>query len=98
MLYKRVLNKGNGKVLDRMVVNESFPALWRNLMNEVAEWIERAEKLEEGRSATSSVSRGPIYQAIRELQYKPDRILDRHGAQAGTRDLLSAHGGAGYAR
>lgn len=69
MLYKRVLNKGNAKVLDRMVVNEQFPALWRKMMSEVADYIGKTEKVDDGRGASSPVSRTPIYQAIRELQY-----------------------------
>jgi len=69
MLYKRVLNKGNAKVLDRMVSNEPFTGLWRNLMGEVADYISKIEKIEDGRSSTSPVSRSSIFQAIRELQY-----------------------------
>ncbi|MFW5774745.1 MAG: hypothetical protein ACOCW2_00525 [Chitinivibrionales bacterium] len=69
MLYRRVLNKGNAQVLDRMVINEYFGSLWGNLMTEVAEYIEKTEKIEDGISETSPVSRRGIYQATRELQY-----------------------------
>ncbi len=69
MLYKRVLNKGGANVLERMVVNEQFPVLWRNLMTEVADYINKSEKLDDGRSSSSPVSRSSVYQAIRELQY-----------------------------
>ena len=69
MLYKRVLNKGSATVLDRMVVNEPFPALWHNLMSETADYISKAEKLDDGRGSSSPVSRSSVYQAIRELQY-----------------------------
>jgi hypothetical protein len=69
MLYKRVLNKGNAKVLDRMVVNETFSSLWRNLMGEVADYISKVEKIEDGCSSSSPVSRSSIFQAMRELQY-----------------------------
>lgn len=66
MLYKRVLNKGEGEVLDRMVVNEDFSALWTKLMEEVVKYIEKIE----GRAAeVDIVSKQPVYQAIRELQY-----------------------------
>lgn len=69
MLYKRVLNKGNANLLSRMVVNEHFPALWHNLMAKVAEYIDKTERVEEGMSEASPVSRSTIYQATRELQY-----------------------------
>lgn len=69
MLNARVLNKGGAKVLSRMVVNESFPNLWHRLMEEIAEYIDKAEKIRDGRSITSPVSSTPIYNALRELQY-----------------------------
>ena len=69
MLYKRVLSKGDAKLLSRMVVNEHFPGLWHNLMAEVAKYIEKAEKLDEGIGETSPVSRSGIHQASKELQY-----------------------------
>lgn len=69
MLYKRVLNKGNAKVLGRMVVNEPFPELFKKLMTEVADWINKTEKVDDGRGANSPVSRTGIYQAVREVQY-----------------------------
>ena len=69
MLYKRVLNKGDAKLLSRMVVNEHFPRLWHNLMAEVAKYIDKTEQLDEGASETSPVSRSAIYQATKELQY-----------------------------
>ncbi len=69
MLYKRVLNKGNAQLLDRMVANEQFPFLWRNLMEEVATYIDKVERLEDGIAESSSVSRSRIGQATKELQY-----------------------------
>jgi hypothetical protein len=69
MLYKRVLNKGNANLLSRMVVNEHFGGLWHNLMVKVAEYIDKTEKIEEGASETSPVSKSAIYQATKELQY-----------------------------
>lgn len=65
MLYKRVLNKGDAKLLSNMVVNESFPMYWHNLMTEVAEYIRKSE----GSSTDGRVSRTPIYQATRDLQH-----------------------------
>ncbi len=69
MVYRRVLNKGNTEVLSRMVVNEPFPQLWHNLMAEVAEYIDKTERVDEGFGEFSPVSRSRIYQATRELQY-----------------------------
>jgi len=69
MVYRRVLNKGNTDVLSRMVVNEPFPQLWHNLMAEVAEYIDKTERVDQGIGETSPVSRSRIYQATRELQY-----------------------------
>lgn len=69
MLYKRVLNKGGMGVLDRAVVNKGFPTVWGALMGEIADYIDKSEKIESGRSDVSPVSPKPIYQALRELQY-----------------------------
>jgi len=69
MLYRRVLNKGGTEVLERMVVNEEFPNLWHNLMSEVADYIDKTEKVDQGASESSPVSRARIYQATRDLQY-----------------------------
>ncbi|NPU92229.1 MAG: hypothetical protein HPY82_09990 [Gammaproteobacteria bacterium] len=69
MVYRRVINKGNTEVLSRMVVNEPFPQLWHNLMAEVAEYIDKTERVDEGFGEFSPVSRSRIYQATRELQY-----------------------------
>lgn len=44
MVYRRVLNLGNGEVLSRMTINEHFPNLWRNVMTEVAEYIDKKER------------------------------------------------------
>lgn len=64
MLYKRVLNKGNGRLLSNMVVNRAFPMLWHQLMAEVAEFIRKSEGHRD-----SWVSRSPLYQATKNLQY-----------------------------
>lgn len=64
MLYKRVLNKGGGKLLSNMVANHAFPMLWHQLMAEVAEYIRKSE-----RGRDTWVSRSPLYQATKNLQY-----------------------------
>ncbi|BAZ11121.1 hypothetical protein NIES4071_29470 [Calothrix sp. NIES-4071] len=65
MLYKRVLNKGNGKMLSSMVANKDFPMFWHSLMSEIAQYI---KKTENSRS-NEQVSRSPVYQATKNLQY-----------------------------
>jgi len=69
MLYRRVLGRGSAELLDRMVENEVFPRLRHNLMTEVATFIDKTERISEGSSAVSPVSRAGIYQATRECQY-----------------------------
>ncbi|MEM8808591.1 MAG: hypothetical protein AAGF01_21445 [Cyanobacteria bacterium P01_G01_bin.38] len=66
MLYRRILNRGGGRLLSNMVANEDFPRLWHQLMSEVAEYIRKAEG---SYSAESWVSRAPIFQATKNLQY-----------------------------
>ncbi|HEX6367472.1 MAG TPA: hypothetical protein VF006_00990 [Longimicrobium sp.] len=66
MLYKRVFDRGDSQLLGGMVVNEHFPTLWGDLMTEVAKYIEKSE----GSSLSESfVSRMPVYQATRQLQF-----------------------------
>jgi hypothetical protein len=66
MLYKRVFDRGDAQLLGGMVVNEHFPTLWGDLMTEVAKYIEKSE----GSSLSESfVSRMPVYQATRQLQF-----------------------------
>lgn len=69
IVYRRVLNKGETEVLSRMVVNEHLPDLWHNLMAEVAQYIDKTERVDDGYGESSPVSRSRIYQATRELQY-----------------------------
>lgn len=69
IVYRRVLNKGETEVLSRMVVNEYLPDLWHNLMAEVAQYIDKTERVDDGFGESSPVSRSRIYQATRELQY-----------------------------
>jgi len=66
MLYKRVLNKGDGQLLSKMVANTSFPILWHKLMVEVTEYIRKSEGKQ---MADAYVSRAQVYQATKNLQY-----------------------------
>ena len=70
VLYKRVLNKGSGEIVNgRGVVNERFPMLWGNFVSEIAEYIDKGERIQDGLSDTSPVSPRGIYQSMRDLQY-----------------------------
>ncbi len=66
MLYKRVLNLGEGELLSGSVANEQFPVLWGSLMEKVTDYITRTE---EKKSEERSISRTPIYQVTKQLQY-----------------------------
>lgn len=66
MVYKSVLNKGEGTLLSRMVPNTDFTRLWQQLMNEVVDYIQRSERHHD---LDNLVSKSGIYQATRNLQY-----------------------------
>ncbi len=66
MLYKMALNSGNGEVLDNVMVNRDFTALWDTLMTEVVSYIDKYERKD---GYLENVSRSGIYQAIKDLQY-----------------------------
>lgn len=68
-LYRRVLNKGTSAALSRAAVNENFPNVWGNLMTEIAEYIDKSERLESGRTDGTPISPRPLHQAMREMQY-----------------------------
>ena len=70
MLYKRVLNKGNGQVLSRMAVNTEFTTLWEQLLTEVMQYIHKTERKAYWSSwQDSGVSNSRIYQVTEDLQY-----------------------------
>jgi hypothetical protein len=67
LLYKRVFDEGDVELLPDTVVNEEFPPLLHTLMNEVTKYISKSEANSSERD--DKVSRAPIYEAIRNLQY-----------------------------
>ncbi|MBU1405608.1 MAG: hypothetical protein KKE83_06350 [Proteobacteria bacterium] len=69
MSYKKTLGKGDVQVLDRMIVNEQFEDLWAILMEEVANFIRKSEEISVFGDGAAPVSRVPIYQVTKELQY-----------------------------
>ncbi|MDJ0590873.1 MAG: hypothetical protein QNJ72_12890 [Pleurocapsa sp. MO_226.B13] len=66
MLYKRVLNRGDGQLLSNMMPNEAFPRYWHALMLEVTQYVSKREGIRKG---DNQPSRSQLYQAIRNLQY-----------------------------
>jgi hypothetical protein len=66
MMYRRILAKGDGNLLSGMVENESYPDLWGSLMERATDFIRRSE---ENASKDRTVSRQPIFQATKQLQY-----------------------------
>jgi hypothetical protein len=69
LVYKRVLNKGETEALDRMVVNEKFENLWGVLAEKVTEYRTKVEDASAEQAESLMVSRAPVQQAVRELQY-----------------------------
>jgi len=70
MLYKRVLNKGNGQVLSRMAVNSDFTTLWEQLISEVMRYIHKTERKAYWNTwQESGVRNTRIYEVTEDLQY-----------------------------
>lgn len=65
MLYRRILDKGDGTLLGGTQPNRAFSALWTKLLSEVTDYIRRNE---ESPSQRTAVSRQRVYEAIRQLQ------------------------------
>jgi hypothetical protein len=66
MFYKQVFNEGGAQVSDEMIVNAEFPRLWKVLILESAEYLERAQA---SLHPDSFVSRQKVMQAVEDLQY-----------------------------
>jgi hypothetical protein len=66
MMYRRILSKGDGNLLSGMVENTEFPTLWGVLMEKATDFMRRSE---ENASFERTVSRTPIYQATKQVQY-----------------------------
>ena len=64
MIYKQILNKGNGRMLSRMSANVEFTHLWQQLMNNSVNYIQKSE----GLNNNDLVSRSRIHQATLNLQ------------------------------
>ncbi|WP_131105904.1 hypothetical protein [Ornithinimicrobium sufpigmenti] len=64
LLFRRVFALGEGQVSERVVVNEAFPNLWHNLMEEISLYVSKSESS----FSNDQVSRAGVYQAASELQ------------------------------
>lgn len=66
MFYKQVFSYGNAQTTDDMIVNKEFPKLWRILITESANYLERAQ---DSPNPDMYVSRQTVMQAVEDLQY-----------------------------
>ena len=66
MFYRQVFNYGSGQVTEDVIVNQEFPKLWKVLMLESANYLERAQI---SPNPDSYVPRRNVMQAVEDLQY-----------------------------
>ena len=66
MFYRQVLNLGEANTLENMYVNTAFSTLFEALMQRVVEYIQKSEAKE---VYTDTISREPIFQIIKDIQY-----------------------------
>ncbi|MFA0963848.1 hypothetical protein AB9P05_18730 [Roseivirga sp. BDSF3-8] len=66
MFSKQVLNLGEASMMENMYVNTTFTNLSEALMQQVVEYIRKSEEKE---LSTDTISREPIFQIIRDIQY-----------------------------
>jgi len=66
MFYRQVFNYGGGQITEDMVVNRDFPRLWKLLILESANYLERAR---ESFNPSGYVSKQNVMQAVEDLQY-----------------------------
>lgn len=66
MFYRQVFNYGNARITDDVIVNREFPRLWKLLMLESANYLERAQA---SPHPDSFVSPQKVQQAVEDLQY-----------------------------
>jgi hypothetical protein len=66
MFYRQTFDSGNAQVADDVIVNEEFPRLWKILILESAQYLERAQA---SPHPDSFVSRQKVMQAVEDIQY-----------------------------
>jgi hypothetical protein len=65
MFYRQVFNQGNGQITEDVIVNSEFPRLWKVLILESANYIERSQSS----FNPGAVTKGKVMQAVEDLQY-----------------------------
>lgn len=65
MFYRQVFNQGQGPVTEDVIVNCEFPRLWKVLMLESANFIERSQSS----FNPGAITKGKVMQAVEDLQY-----------------------------
>jgi hypothetical protein len=66
MFSRQVFETGDAQVTEDVIVNEDFPRLWKVLMLESAQYLERAQQ---SPNPDSYVSRQNVMQAVEDVQY-----------------------------
>ncbi len=65
MFYRQVFNQGHGAVTEDVILNGEFPRLWKVLMLESANFIERSQSS----FNPGAITKGKVMQAVEDLQY-----------------------------
>jgi hypothetical protein len=65
MFYRQVFNQGNGQITEDVIVNGEFPRLWKVLILESANYIERSQSS----FNPGAITKGKVMQAVEDLQY-----------------------------
>lgn len=65
MFYRQVFNTGKVQITEDVIVNSEFTRLWRVLMLESANYIERSQSS----FNSGAISKGKVMQAVEDLQY-----------------------------
>jgi hypothetical protein len=73
MFYRQVFAAGHAEISDDVIVNEEFPRLWKILMLESAQYLERAQI---SPHPDNFVSRQKIQQAVEDTQYNLSEAAD----------------------
>jgi len=65
MFYRQVFNQGSGQITEDVIVNSEFPRLWKVLVLESANYIERSQSS----FNPGAVTKQKVMQAVEDLQY-----------------------------
>jgi hypothetical protein len=65
MFYRQVFNQGQGQITEDVIVNGEFQRLWKVLMLESANYIERSQSS----FNPGAITKGKVMQAVEDLQY-----------------------------